>query len=161
MEATLSNKHVLIINPGFKSNPPDRSLDDLPKIKSAENLVIAPHPFFPQSKSLKSLFFDYIPYYDAIEYSHFYHKWLNYNKKAIMYARQYQLPLVGTSDCHFLWEFGKTYSLIEAEKNTGAIIAAVKAGKVEICSSPLSAWQMSRVIFKSMQMNLYRKRITP
>ena len=157
MEATLSHKHVLIINPDFQSNPTGRSLDDLSKIKTEDNLVIAPHPFFPLSKALKSLFFKYLSYFDAIEYSHFYHKWIDCNKKAASYAQQHQLPLLGTSDCHFLWEFGKTYSLIAADKNIASIIEAVKAGKIEIRSSPLSAWEISRVLLKSTQMTLYRK----
>ena len=87
-------------------------MEELPKLVSDDSLVIAPHPFFPQSKSLKGLFCKSVAYFDAIEYSHFYHNWLNCNKKAVRYAQQYQLPLIGTSDCHFIWELGRTYSLI-------------------------------------------------
>ena len=154
MEATLSQKHVLIINPDFQTNPIGRSLDDLSKIKTEDNLVIAPHPFFPHSKSLNSLFFKYLAYFDAIEYSQFYHKWINCNEKAVRYAQQHQLPLLGTSDCHFLWGFGKTYSLIAADKNIASIIEAVKADKIEFRSSPLSAWEISRVLLKSLHMTL-------
>ena len=138
MEITLSENHVLLINPDFQSNPKKRPLSDLAKIKKKSNLIIAPHPFFPQIKSLRSQFFKYLPYFDAIEFSHCYNWFLNFNKKAVRAAKKNDLPLIGTSDCHFLWEFGTTYSLVDAEKNIPSIIEAVKKGKIRLVSSPLS-----------------------
>ncbi|HDT11383.1 MAG TPA: hypothetical protein ENN58_01450 [bacterium] len=138
MELTLSKKHVLLINPDFPSNPKGRPLSDLEKIKNNSNLIIAPHPFFPQLKSLKSNFFSYFSYFDAVEFSHCYTRFFNPNKKAVFTAKKYDIPLVGTSDCHFLWEFGTTYSYIEAEKTIPSIIHAVKKKKVRLVSFPLS-----------------------
>jgi predicted metal-dependent phosphoesterase TrpH len=148
MEATLSQKHVLIINPAVSLNPKGSSLDDLPARISSDSLVIAPHPFFPQSKSLKSSFHDQVLHFHAVEYSHFYTTWFNWNKEAEKQAKKYGLPLVGTSDCHLLWEFGTTYALVEAEKNIPAIIHAVKQGRIELCTSPLSNLQIAKVLIK-------------
>jgi len=146
MEAILSDKHILIINPDFKEICSGWSLKDLPKLNKERNLTIAPHPFFPGSKSLKSALFPYLPFLDAIEFSHFYNHFINCNKKAIDAAAQHQLPLVGTSDCHNIWQFGMTYSLVEAKKEVSAIIEAVKKGKVEICTAPLSLVTLSRIV---------------
>ena len=145
MEATFSNKHVLIINPDFKKNPLNRPLKDLSKIKNNTNLIIAPHPFFPTSKSLKSTLFQYLSFFDAIEFSHYYNHVINCNKKAVEIANLYNKPLVGTSDCHNLMQLGTTYALVEAEKEPLSIIEAVKKGKIELCTTPFSLISMSRV----------------
>lgn len=145
MEATFSNKHVLIINPYFKKNPPKRSLKDLGKIKNDNNLIIAPHPFYPTSKSLKSNLFPHLAYFDAIEFSFFYNHFINRNKRAVLVADQYKMPLIGTSDCHNIWQLGTTYTLVEAEKEPLSIIEAIKKGKTEICTTPLSMFSMGKI----------------
>lgn len=154
MELTLSKKHVLLINPDFTMNPKGRSLADLEKIKKDTNLIIAPHPFFPQFKSLKSKFFHYLTSFDAVEYSHCYNRILNLNRKAVKEAEKKNLPLVGTSDCHFLWEFGTTYSLVDAEKTIISIIEAVKKGRVRIVTTPLSIILSFRLFMGMFQVKL-------
>ncbi|MEE9389870.1 MAG: PHP-associated domain-containing protein [Candidatus Aminicenantaceae bacterium] len=146
MEAILSDKHILIINPDFKKILSNWSLKDLSKLKKETNLIIAPHPFFPGSKSLKSALFPILPFIDAIEFCHFYNHSINCNKKAVHVAVQYKLPLIGTSDCHNIWQFGMTYTLVEAKKEIPSIIEAVKMGKVEICTTPLSLITLVRTV---------------
>lgn len=154
MEATLSGKHVLIINPGFRANPRNRPLSDLARIKNGSNLIIAPHPFFPQSKSLKKKFLEHSEWFDAVEFSHYYNRLVDCNRLAVRAAERLRLPMVGTSDCHHLFEFGTTYSLIEAEKDTPAIIDAVKRGRVEVRTTPLPSLDMARIAALSLSMKL-------
>ncbi len=151
MEATLSQKHVVIINPAIKQNPKGSSLEKLPEMITSESLVLAPHPFFPQSRSLKSHFFTNPSIFDAIEYSHFYTSWFNWNKKAVQQANTLNLPLVGTSDCHLLWEFGTSYSMVDADKDILSIVEAVKQGKIELVTTPLSTFQVGKVLLKLIQ----------
>ena len=147
-EAKFSNKHVLIINPGFKKAPPDQSLEYLREIKNPSSLIIAPHPFFPGSSSLKSDLFQLLPLFDGVEFSHFYNHLINCNKKGAELAHLANLPLIGSSDCHFLSQLGKTYSLVEADnKDMISIIKAVKEGKIEIHSQPLSLFSMAKIAF--------------
>jgi predicted metal-dependent phosphoesterase TrpH len=146
MEANYSDKHVLIINPDFTINPPGRSLDELERIKNENNLIIAAHPFYPGFKSLESELLTHIHLFDAIEFSQYYNKLINFNKQAVEIAKEYGKPLIGNSDCHFLREFGKTYSLVEADKDIRSVIAAVKSGKVERVVKPVSLYTMSRVM---------------
>jgi hypothetical protein len=40
---------------------------------------------------------------------------------------------------------GRTYSLVSAEKTIASIIAAVKSGRVEVVTTPLSMPEMLRV----------------
>ena len=146
-EAKLSHKHVLIINPDFKRAPLNQSLPYLRKIKSPSSLIIAPHPFFPGSYSLKSSLFPHLSLFDGIEFSHFYNHLINCNRKGVELAHQAKMPLVGSSDCHFLNQLGKTYSLVEADKDILSIVNAVKEGKIEVCSQPLSLIFMAKIAF--------------
>lgn len=145
VELTLSNKHVVVVNPGFRETERFRSLEDLPAIREERNLVIAPHPYYPGSRCLKSRLEAHIDSFDAVEYSFFYSRLINPNAKAVAAARASGKPLIGSSDCHNIWQVGRTYSLVEAEKTIPSIIAAVKKGRVEIATTPLSMWSMCRV----------------
>jgi predicted metal-dependent phosphoesterase TrpH len=145
IEACFSDKEILILNPDFKKNPLKRSLEDLPKIKNDQNLIIAPHPFFPNQKSLKSDLFSYLSFFDALEFSHFYNRHVNFNSQAVKTANQHHKPLVGMSDCHNIWQFGKTYTLVEAEKEMFSVFQAIKEGKIEIRTTPVSLVTMARV----------------
>ncbi len=146
MEATFSGAHVLILNPDFQINPEDRSIKELSSIKKDDNLIIAPHPFFLRFKSLDSDLITYIHLFDAIEFAQYYNRLINYNKKAIETAAEYKKPLIATSDCHFLWQFGDTFSLVEAKKDIPSIIKAVKSGKVEIFTKPISLATMAKIM---------------
>lgn len=144
IEATLSKKHVVILNPFFSNNNLPSRLADLPDIKHEQSLILAPHPFYPQSCSLRDDFLPLISCFDAVEFSHFYHTKINFNKKAVSAARCFGLSLIGTSDCHFIWELGTTYSFVEAEKSIPAILSAVKSGKLQIATRPLSSLSIGR-----------------
>jgi predicted metal-dependent phosphoesterase TrpH len=146
IEATFSDKEVLILNPNFEKTPLKSSLEDLLKIKNDHNLIIAPHPFFPNKKSLKSDLFPYLSFFDAIEFSHFYNRYINFNKQAVRTANQYNKPLMGMSDCHNIWQFGTTYTLVEAEKEMLSVFQAIKKGKIEIRTTPVSLRIMARVL---------------
>lgn len=145
VELTLSNKHVVVLTPDSAKAKNFRSLDDLPAIRSDGNLIIAPHPFYPGSRCLKSRLEAHIGSFDAIEFSFFYSHFINPNKKAVELAGASGKPLVGSSDCHNIWQVGITYSLVEAEKTVSSLIRAVKEGRVEVATAPLSIWTMGRV----------------
>jgi hypothetical protein len=145
VELTLSHKHVVVINPGFKKAEDFRSLDDLAAIRNDNTLIIAPHPYYPGSRCLRSKLEPCLDSFDAVEFSFFYNHFINPNKRAVATARKSGKPLVGSSDCHNIWQVGHTYSLVEAEKGIPSIIAAVKNGRVEVATTPLSMGSMFRV----------------
>ncbi len=144
-ELTLSKKHILLINPDPHVILSLHKLEDLEKIRNSNNLVIAPHPFFPGFKCLGRKLENYLPLFDAIEYSFFYNHLINRNKKAVLLAGRHNKPLVGDSDCHNIWQLGITHTLVEAEKNVFSIIRAVKQGKTEVVTAPLPVVTMARV----------------
>ena len=136
MEASIEGRHVLVINP---KDPADqiRTFSDLKRCKEKGSLIIAPHPFFPSSPSLRSGLDRYIELFDAIELSHFYNRRINFNPPAIQKAKEYGLPLVGTSDTHLLWQLGTTYSRIHAEKDVESVITAIRRGKLSVVTRSL------------------------
>lgn len=156
MEATLSGKHVVILNPAQGDNFPERTLDQLPELVRDNSLVFAPHPFFPQSKSLKGCCLEYISSFHAVEFSHFYTRHINFNKKAVKAAEAHSLPLIGTSDCHTLWEFGTTFTLVEANMNTDSIIESIKQSRIELVTSPLTSWQMAYILSKLSEIKFFQ-----
>jgi len=144
-ELTLSRKHVQILSPAPRVFAGARSLADLPRLRTPDDLVIAPHPFYRAAKSLQDALESIAPLVDAIEFHGYFSPRLDMNKKAVAAARKLAKPLVGSSDCHNLWQFGLTWTLVEAEKNLPSILAAVKAGRVEVRAKPLTLFAMARV----------------
>lgn len=142
-ELNIRGKHVLVVN-AHEGILKARTFDDLRRLRTPENLIVAPHPYFPGLHSLFWAASRNIDVFDAIEFSWFFHSRINFNMFAVRVAAQYGLPLVCTSDCHHLENFGSAYSLVEAEKDAGAIIEAVKAGHVEIAANPLKLTELGK-----------------
>ena len=137
VEATIEGCHVLVYNLDV-SLALLRTFADLRRYRTPEWLVVAPHPFFPASFSLGARLRRHLDLFDAIEFSHFYTRSLDFNRKAVEYARRMELPLVGTSDCHRLWQLGTTYTIVEAAAKTiPAVFAAIRAGRVRVVTAPL------------------------
>ena len=133
------------------------SFDQLRKIRrqNPSILTIAPHPFYPSTCCLRHKLFLHQDCFDAIEYCHFYTRWVNFNDKAVEAARKLNKPLVGTSDIHFLAQVGKTTSTVEVgEKTFAAVSAAIKAGQLELQTKPLSLSQLILQVQQMLWMNL-------
>jgi predicted metal-dependent phosphoesterase TrpH len=145
IELTLSRKHVQVLSPAPRAFDAAQSLADLPRLRTPDDLVIAPHPYYLVGKSLQDSLDSIAAFVDAVEFSGYFSRLVNMNTKAVAAARRLAKPLVGSTDCHNLWQFGLTWTLVEAEKNVPAILAAVKAGRVEVRAEPLSLPAMARV----------------
>ena len=137
VETYIQRKHVLLVN--FSTKKHILSYQDLANHRTDDVLVIAPHPYYVLSACLGSDLVENIKCFDAIEYCHYYYKFFNPNTKALKVAKKYNLPIIGNSDTHRQFQFGTTYSYVYAEeKSIPAIIKAIKQGKVEYVSHPLS-----------------------
>lgn len=152
IEAFVNRKHVLLYN--FPKNEFIDTFEKLMSYKNDENLVIAPHPFYPSQCCLRNDLIDHIDCFDAIEYSHFYTRFFNPNTRILAVSELYKLPIVGFSDTHYFEQFGTTYSLIDADEfSQEAIIYAIKKGTVEVVTRPLplkkflkiSLWMLYRL----------------
>ena len=155
VEASIAGKDVLIYGLEHFEHP--MSFDQLRELRrqNPSILTIAPHPFYPSSSCLGQKLFLYEDCFDAIEYCHFYTRQVNFNAKAVEAARKLNKPLVGTSDIHFLTQVGKTTSTVNvSEKTFAAVSAAIKAGQLELQTSPLSLSQLILQVLRMLWMNL-------
>ncbi len=143
VEATLRGKHVLLYN--FSNYDASwKTPEIVSENKGPGRLVMAPHPFFPIPTALRRDFFCWIRLFDAVEYNHFYLSWVNFNHRAKAVARQFDLPLVGTSDAHQLYHLDHTYTLIYAEKQVASVIEAIKQREVQIKTQPVDPFLVAR-----------------
>ena len=137
VEAAIRGKHTLLLDMPY-SRFRVRTFEHVRERKRDGGFVIAPHPFFPAPKCLNGKLRENLDLFDAIEFSHFYTQTVDFNRKAVAYASAHELPLVGTSDCHRLWQLGTTYSLVDAEtKSIEGVFAAIRAHRVRVVTSPL------------------------
>ena len=88
-----------------------------------------------------------------------YTRFVDFNRRAIRWAHAHGKPLVGNTDLHLLEQMGTTYSLVDAEPQADAICDAVRAGRVELRTEPLSSIRAAR-LFSGMVWVESRERST-
>ncbi len=152
MELNVHHRHVLLLNPPSGKKVTDFS--SLSALRRPDRLIIAPHPYFPNPRSLNGHLLKNLRLFDALEYCHFYSSRINFNHKAMALSRSHGLPLVGNSDTHFLAQLGTTYSLIYAEKDPVAIFEAIRQRRIEIVTRPLSALEMGSFLGRFFSMKI-------
>src|SRR4029453_6749610 len=114
VERTVEGRHILLLN---FSEPTDQvcTFEDLAELRrSGHGLVVAAHPYFPDTTCLRSCLDGHADLFDAVEWSYFWTRRLNFNAKAARFAATHGKPLVANSDLHDLRQLGRTYSLVSA-----------------------------------------------
>lgn len=153
MEKAIEKRHVLILN--IREDPDIKRLSELRKLPSSA-LVIAPHPYYPYPVSLMGKLKKHLKHFHAIEYSSFYCSVFNIpNKKAQKFAEDNNMPLVGNTDCHLLRQFGRTYTMVDANKNIDSIIRAIKQDKIMLITEPQPLFGFVFSVFRSSIMAFY------
>lgn len=151
IERTIARRHILLVN--FGSGAADvASFDDLRRLKAREpsGLIVAPHAFYPTPTAMSADADACVDIIDAVEVNSMFVSWLDFNQRAIAWARRHGKPIVGNTDLHLLDQLGTTYTLVDAPPEPDAICAAIRAGRVELRSTALSplraAWIMARMV---------------
>ena len=119
IEKTIEGKHVLIYN----CEQSVEKVETFTQLKAyrkshPEIFVMAAHPFHPSQTSLMHKLCQYHTLFDAIEYCHFYSPLINPNLISKYFAKKYQLPLVATSDIHYLEAFDYGFAKLNWPNNT-------------------------------------------
>lgn len=138
IERSIEGKHVLLLN--FPEGAEAvTTFEDLARLRERyRGLVVAPHPFFPHHSCLHGLMDRHAALFDAVEYNAMFTRVINFNERAVRWARARGKPVVGNGDVHRLRQLGTTYSLVDAEQHPDAICEAIRAGRVEVVAKPLS-----------------------
>ena len=103
VERTLASRHVLLVN-----FPPEsatvRDFADIRDLKARHphGLVVAPHAFYPIGSALRRDVERWADVIDALEVNSMFTRWLNFNSRAVRWARAHGKPLVGNTDLHLL-----------------------------------------------------------
>ncbi len=147
VELNIEGADVLAYNIKPEDARKIKKISDLKEIKKRKNILIAaPHPYYVY-RSLGKKLVQNIKLFDAIEYCHFYLKWMNApNKKAARTAHLHSKPLIGNSDMHHLWRMNTTYTLIDSKKDINSVINAIKKGNIKVVSTHLGFWKYARAL---------------
>jgi predicted metal-dependent phosphoesterase TrpH len=150
IERTIEGKHVVLLN-FSRATEEVGSFGDLSELKSRESgIVMAPHAFFPGSSCLGAALMDrHADLFDVVEYNGMFTRTLNFNEKAVSWARAHGKPLAGNGDVHRLAQLGTTYSLVDSAPDPASICAAVAAGRARVCATPHS-WPTAIGIMASL-----------
>ena len=159
-ERTIEGRHVLLLNFPAAAAESVRTLDELAHLKARTGgLVIAPHPYFPAPNCLRGQLDAHPDLFDAIEWSYFWTRGINFNARAARWARAHGKPVVGNSDTHHLRQLGRTYSLIDAPPDPWAICDAIRQGSVTLHTSPVPPPELVDVLARvTLLQRLQRRR---
>jgi predicted metal-dependent phosphoesterase TrpH len=155
IERSIAHRHVLLLN--FPPRCADvRTFDDIATLKasSANGLVVAPHPYYPIPSALGPWLDRHHDLIDAVEVNSMYTRMVNFNARAIRWARAHGKPLVGNTDLHVLDQMGTTFTLVDAEPEAGAICEAIRAGRAEVRTQPLSTVRAGWIFVRMITMGL-------
>lgn len=164
MEANVNGKHVLFycdndnpvieeINARSREARGNLNFDQAARLKDdgLARLVVAAHPYFMlpyclgRDLAAERHLFDFVElswYHMGIEFPDGFAglNMLNRNQKAELVAKKLGLPTLTTSDTHYLGNFGRSYSIIDAEPDLESILKVLQSkdqAKVRAFSPPL------------------------
>lgn len=144
VELDFGEGHIVVLNPD-EEQCAAAGFDELRAARGRGEVIIAPHPFYPTSRSLRGAFVENVDLFDAVEYCALHAPGVNLNRRAVRVARKHGLPLVGTSDTHGLPYAGDTYSWIEAAPSVAGVLEAVRAGRVDVVTRRAPMSRFARV----------------
>ncbi len=146
IEKDIENKHVLLYNLTPQEAEKINAFEDLATLrKQKEIFTIAAHPPYLGSSCLRNNIYKYPDLFDAWEHSFLHTTLYNPNNKMLKKAKELRKPVIGNSDVHLLKDLGRTYTLIDAEKNEQAIFRAIRENKVTIVTKPLPLLEFIRI----------------
>jgi predicted metal-dependent phosphoesterase TrpH len=139
IERTIQGVHILLINFPADATSAVRRFDDIPPLKAAHphGLVVVPHPFYPVGSAMGTRLDAHASWVDAVEINSMYTRHVNFNGRAIEWARAHGKPLVGNTDLHHLAQMGTTFTLVDAAPTPDAICQSIREGRAEIRTTPL------------------------
>jgi predicted metal-dependent phosphoesterase TrpH len=145
IERTIERRHLLLIN-----FPPEcasvRSFEEVADLRrTTGGLVVAPHPFYPTASALGGLLDRIRDSVDAIEVNAMHTRLVDFNRRAREWAHANQKPLVGNTDLHLLSQMGTTYTLVDAPPDAAAICDAIRRGRTQVLSTPLTNLQAGAI----------------
>ncbi len=135
IEILVEGKHVVVLNPTAELVQV-RTFDGLRGLDRSHSVVLAPHPFHLRGICLGQDLITHADLFDAVEYSSFYFRGLDLNRRAVDSAKAHGKPVIGTSDAHTFPYRDSTFTWIEAEPTVEGVMEAVREGRVTVETRP-------------------------
>jgi predicted metal-dependent phosphoesterase TrpH len=151
-EMRLEGADVIILNVDPKDVSDLKTFSDLRALRARKGDAIftfAPHPFYVLGGSIGKRLIDDIDCFDAIELCHFHTAFLNLNRRAIAVAREFDKPLIATSDAHRLHAFGRHYTSIPrpAELTIENVLRVLRSGPLRLTSPSASMREFASAMY--------------
>lgn len=151
-EMRIEGADVILLNVAAHEVASLRTLDDLAELRARRGpslFTIAPHPFYVFGGSIGQKLLEKIDCFDAIELCHFWSRFFNPNRRAVEIAKEFQKPLIATSDAHRLHAFGSNYTSIPrpAEMTVEGVIGALRSGPLRVTNPPCSFIDLMSTIY--------------
>lgn len=137
--------HVLVLNAD----------EDAEKIKTLDNLreyrkkrgrdifTIAAHPFFKDPRMcLGHRLYKNLDVFDGIEWSWFYSRLIDWNRKAKKVADAHDLPYIATSDIHVIKMLENGHVMIDSTKNISNVLQALREKRFTSVAKPQGVFRM-------------------
>jgi predicted metal-dependent phosphoesterase TrpH len=158
IEKTIQGRHMLLLNFPAESEAV-ASFEDLRQLRARHprGLVIAPHAFYPIGSAIGDDADRHADLIDAIEVNSMFTSWLDFNGRAVRWARANGKPVVGNTDLHLLEQMGTTYTLVDAPADADAICDAIRGGRVELQSTALPSWRAASIFVRMLVAGLIGK----
>lgn len=146
-EMIVEGKEFLVI--GKEDIGGIKKLKDLIDFRKEGGVVIAPHPFYPSKRCVGNDIFNMKEYVDALEYSSFYSGIITnmFNRKVLSAGNKLGLPIIGNSDCHKLYQFDNTYSLINSCNSVSNVLEQIREGRIKLKSKPMFKIDMLKHLY--------------
>jgi predicted metal-dependent phosphoesterase TrpH len=140
-EMRLEGADVIILNVTPAEVMNLRNFADLRQLRAKRGpsiFTFAPHPFYVLGGSIGRRLLNDIDCFDGIELCHFHKGPFNPNRRAARVARQFNKPLIATSDAHRLHAFGRHYTSIPrpADLTCEVVFSALRSGSSRLVSPP-------------------------
>ena len=151
-EMRLEGADVVLVNVTDEETKALHRLDDLAELRRRRGgsvLMFPPHPFYLLGGSIGRRLFKHMDLFDAVEFSHFYTRWLDPNRRALRAAKAHGKTLIAASDTHLLDFFGTHYTLVETPSEPGPvpIFEAIRGGRTQNVSEPLGPGRLMRELW--------------
>jgi len=140
-EMRLEGADIILLNVTAEEVAELRTFDDVRQLRSRRGnslFTIAPHPFYFLGGSMGKRLLEVMDCVDAIELCHFHKGFFNPNRRAMRVAKEFNKPLIATSDAHQLRAFGQHYTSMPRLHSLSpeAVFAALRAGPLRLTSPP-------------------------
>jgi len=151
-EVRLEGADIILLNVTAAEVAALKNFDDVRQLRarrSSSIFTIAPHPFYVIGGSIGERLLAEIDCFDAIELCHFHKGVFDLNRRAVKVAKEFNKPLIATSDAHQLHAFGCHYTSIPRprELTIGNVFAALRSGPRRVVSPSASIVDLVSMIY--------------